>query len=449
MSVITLPEAFRERYAEAFGSAELSLLEQAIQSPLSPSIRLHPYKGFTPRLRDVPWCKLGRFTDEEMTLGADPLWHAGAYYAQEPASMFVAQYIEQLDLRPATVLDLCAAPGGKSSLLRSYIPSDSLLVANEIDSARSKILLENLTRFGLDETIVTSATPQKLAESGVTFELILVDAPCSGEGMFRKEPKAIAEWSEENVALCVTRQREILDAAWLMLEEGGVLIYSTCTYNREENEEQLAYLMSSYNTEILQLKVDTDWGIKECTQGVYRFAPHHTESEGLSIFAVRKVEAGRKIPLGKKGKMVKAPAIIANSLDPDLLYTHNETWHSLSNRGQDFLRCMKGVKILAGGVALGVAKGKDFIPHHAWASSCKTGASMPYKRIELSLEAALRFLKREPIEIEGEKGFYCVTYKHIPLGFAKHIGNRSNNLYPKELAIRNNKLSVDNVPNWM
>lgn len=443
--------AFCKRFAESFGAGELALLEAALRRPLCPSIRLHPHKSLpiATQGKEIPWCSLGRYlegTREEVVFGADPLWHGGAYYVQEPASMFVAQYIEQLALQPRRVLDLCAAPGGKASLLRSYLPTESLLVANEIEPSRARILLENLTRMGLEETINTSATPQKLNATGITFDLILVDVPCSGEGMFRKEPRAIEEWSEANVALCVDRQRDILDAAWEMLSEEGVMLYSTCTYNRKENEEQLSYLSDRYQLELIELEIDPSWGVQEYEQGVYRFMPHHTESEGLTIFGVRKKEQSRRETTIRIPQGSQAPNMLSQLFDRNELYEYGGTWHHLSREGQAVLSQLKGVRILSAGVGLVMPKGKDLVPLHSWVSSSVCSPALPYDRRELSLEDALRFLKREPIAVEGERGYYVVEYLGLPLGLVKHIGNRSNNLYPRELAIKNRALSIDDVP---
>lgn len=443
-----LPERFRERFAKEFSDDQLSLLEQALGTPLSSSIRLHPDKGFSPTLRSVPWCTLGGYVDSKITFGADPLWHAGAYYVQEPGSMVVAQFIGQLGLAPRQAIDLCAAPGGKSSLLRSHLPSDCVIVANEIESSRSKILLENLTRWGIEETIVTSASPQQLRQSGIRADLILVDAPCSGEGMFRKEPSAVSEWSESNVSLCVSRQEEILDEAWAMLDEGGVLIYSTCTYNREENEGQLEYLRSKYFADLLKLKIDPSWGVWEREEGVYRFMPHRTESEGLTIFAVRKQESDIHSSSDFRATKVKAPSELANIFDTGRLYQHGDLWYTLSQEGQGLLAQLRGVKILSAGVPLGEEKGKLFVPHQAWANSHRLRDLIPYPNYELSGEEALQYLKREALNIECERGLQLITYKSVPLGFAKQVGSRANNLYPKEMMIRNSKLTADDIPSW-
>lgn len=443
-----LPERFRERFALQFGTDQLTSLEKALSEPLPSSIRIHPAKGFTPALRQVPWCTQGGYVEDKVTFGADPLWHAGAYYVQEPGSMMVSQYITQLGLTPKRAIDLCAAPGGKSSLLRSYLPSDCVLISNEIESSRARILLENLTRWGLDETIITSASPSQMRATRVSADLILVDAPCSGEGMFRKEPSAISEWSEANVALCVTRQEEIIDEAWAMLKEGGTLIYSTCTYNREENEGQLEYLLTHYDAELVKLTVDASWGVWEREDGVYRFMPHRTESEGLTIFAVRKLSGSLPLPKSSKPQKMKVPQELSDILSADELYQHGDTWFALSPEGKATLALLGGVKILSGGVALGEEKGKSFIPQQAWANSSTLSHCSPYPTYELANEEAIAYLKKEALSIESGKGIILMTYQGIPLGFAKHVGNRANNLYPKEMMIRNTRLSSSDIPVW-
>lgn len=446
--MLQLPKKFEERFAFQFGDDELSRLNEGLSNPLSPAIRRHHSKGFSPSLRSIPWCSLGSFVDREVIFGADPFWHAGAYYVQEPGSMIIAQFIEQLGLAPHRAIDLCAAPGGKSSLLRSYLPSDCIVIANEINSSRARILLENLTRWGLEETIVTSASPLQLKSSGITADFILVDAPCSGEGMFRKEPSAISEWSEDNVSLCVSRQVEILDEAWAMLEEGGVLLYSTCTYNREENEGQLKYLLNKYSAKLLRIELNPEWGIWEHEEGVYRFMPHRVESEGFTIFGVRKLDSTMSCSCEIRVPQSKVPSEISNIFEENSLYQHGSQWFSLSQKGQEILGLLKGIKILCAGVPIGEVKGKGWIPNQAWANSYCMMPRIPYPTYELDKEEVLRFLKREALSIEGEKGYHLVTFEGVALGFVKQVGGRANNLYPKEMMIRNGKLSINDIPKW-
>lgn len=450
---ISLPNAFRKSYQEEFGPTELALLEEALTKPLSSALRTHPQKNFAPNLRPVPWCDRGFFTDIEATFGADPIWHAGGYYVQEPASMILSQYFEQHKIHPARALDLCAAPGGKSTLLRSYLPDSCTLISNEPDATRARILSENFARWGMDETIITSAYPNKIAETGLLFDFILVDAPCSGEGMFRKEPQALTGWSPQNVELCVTRQKEILNAAWEMLERDGVLIYSTCTYNKKENEDQLDYISGLGEIEILPLSLNQKWGVQSHRAGVYRFTPQHTESEGLTIFAIRKKGGVNTSITTKKEKAKKELPSLLNEVftdKQDALYNHNDSWYYLSPAGQEQLAQLKKIKILAGGVQLGQLKGKDFIPDTNWVHSGSLNDHLPYPRYELDNESAIQYLKRENIKLDEDldKGIYLVTYKELPLGIVKHLGNRTNNLYPKELSIKNRNLKTEDIPNW-
>ena len=472
--MVTLPLRFRERYREQFGSSELDALEVALERPLVSAIRFHPTedrgKG---KLRSVPWSSTGYYVDQATTFGADPLWYAGLYYVQEPAAMFVEQFLSQLALQPTTALDLCAAPGGKSTILRSLIPDTSLLVANEPEPKRAKILAENLLRWGLDETIITSTYPDHLARSGITFELILVDAPCSGEGMFRKEPQAVTEWSEANVAQCVRRQREILDAAWQMLQPGGTLIYSTCTFNLEENEEQLLYLQKQYNAQLLQVETEPQWGIQHST-GVYRFAPHHTESEGLSLFAVRKAlrsdsthhqlltTESTSTPTRSKGKASKSGnpqglslpgEVCIHALEmlqqPEQSATQIPHPYLLSPLGETYRRRLSEarIRLLSCGIPLGQAKGRDFIPHTALALAKLHHAELHYPTLSLSPSEALTYLRGEALTIpNAPKGILLLTFEGTPLGFAKSLPNRINNLYPKELRLRSNSFTTNDIP---
>lgn len=450
-SEIALPAAFRTYYSEVFGENELEELENALRRPLSGSIRINPIKLPNLQLRAIPWCPRGYYTDQDITYGADPLWYAGAYYAQEPASMIVAQYFIQHHLKPQRALDLCAAPGGKSTLLRSYLPKECTLISNEPDSSRARILNENITRWGCDETIVISGFPNQINASGLGFDLILVDAPCSGEGMFRKEPQAISEWSENNVKQCRMRQEDILLEAWEMLGEEGVLIYSTCTYNESENEEILDHLGSLGSFEVLPLNFPTEWGIKSRKEGVYRFSPQHTESEGLTIFGIKKKSQGAKRKSNAKKSIDKnIPPLLQEIFTDQLqyLYCHENCWYYLSPLGQQQLAQLKRVKILSGGVALGEQKGKDFIPNIAWILSPYLSHKLPFPTFELNDEDVLRYLKKDSIIIDGARGINIVTYKGVPLGAVKHLESRTNNLYPKELAIQNKSLKDTDIPTW-
>ena len=452
-----LPEAFEKEFRATFGTELFSRVSRAITEgdPVT-SIRLNRLKAaFRPGEADpVAWMPdLGAsIPGERPVFGADPLWHVGAYYVQEAGSMFVSGYLEGEN--PEVVLDLCAAPGGKSTLLRDFFTPDErlsspLLIANEPMGDRAIVLRENLLRWGADETIVTSAYPQALAESGLRADLILVDAPCSGEGMFRKDPDSITEWSPENVDLCVSRQREILSAAWEMLKEDGLLIYSTCTLNPRENEEQLAWLGERYPIELVTLAPEWD-GLCLLRRGVYRFMPGVTRSEGLTIFAVRKRSESirmRPIRLPKPPK-TNVPEVLKAL--PQSFYEFEGKLSLLSDRGKETiarLQSTKGIRILSAGLPLGEAKGKDFLPAQGWVSSGIFARCLPYPRLEITAEQALSLLKKETPQIEApSKGIYLLSYRGLPLTLIKHLGNRYNSFYPKEWAIRNTGLTISDLP---
>ncbi|MDO4695274.1 hypothetical protein [Porphyromonas sp.] len=454
-----LPSSFLEAFESSFGKEETEALCHSMEEPSPTSIRINPKKiSLSPQsAKRVPWSDLGYYIDSRPTFGVDPLWHAGAYYVQEASSMFVSCYLTNLDFSPKVALDLCAAPGGKSTLMRSLLPQSCVLITNEPDKGRATILHENITRYGGDEIIITNAYPHQLRASGLKCDLILVDAPCSGEGMFRKDPNSRNEWSLGSVASCSAKQKDIIDEAWQMLQPGGILIYSTCTYNREENEAQLSYILDNFDVDkILSPNIqDTEsLGIQRGSiDGVYRFFPHHAKGEGLAIFAVQK--SGEKteapdIKQTKKGaKDVSLPPVLKENIQSlDRILIEGDQYSYLSPRAKEIVEYLNKskVKILSKGIILGNIKGKDFIPHHSWAMSTQIFDKAPYPKVEVDEETAMTYLKREAINPDPYKGFQSVIYKGVPLGWVKNIGNRVNNLYPKELVIRNRNAEVTDIP---
>ena len=403
------------------------------------------------QLSTVKWCEWGRYLAERPKFTYDPMFHAGAYYVQEASSMFVWQALEQLVERDAVVLDMCAAPGGKSTAIAQYLSEEGFLVSNEYVPQRAHVLVENITKWGAPNCVVTNNAPRHFEKLKVKFDAILVDAPCSGEGMFRKDERAREEWSPANVEMCVERQREILESAWEVLTPGGVLIYSTCTFNSHENEEQVQWLIDEMEAEYLPIKIGEDWMITETERG-YRFLPHKTRGEGLFLAVVRKprqiTDDRLQSKSEKRGKNKKSTinnqrsmvdVRVADLLEGDFVVMECEgRYHAVQNSRVDLVtECRKALNVLAFGVQIFEQKGKDLIPQASLAMSqaYKRGA---YPEVELSYEEAISFLRKEAIVLaDAPRGFVLVTYNGLPLGWVKNIGNRCNNLYPEFWRIRN------------
>lgn len=442
--VMELPIEFVNRMHQLLGDEESNNFFAALEQPSPVSIRLNPDKIKNAELiinnsqfKPVPWCSTGYYLDERLTFTFDPLFHAGVYYVQEASSMFLEQVINQFIERPVLALDLCAAPGGKSTHLRSLLPDGSLLVANEVIRNRSNILAENLTKWGHPDVMVTNNDPADFSATGVQFDVILADVPCSGEGMFRKDPAAINEWSLANVDVCWRRQRRIITDIWSSLKPGGMLIYSTCTYNIYENEENIRWITSELGGTALKPLIPDEWNIAGDITGsdlpVFRFLPHRVKGEGFFLAILQKnrediTENNFKpsMPATKKNK--KPQPDIQLNIAPSCFTDEQQ-------------RLTTKLKVLQNGVITGSVKGKDIIPSHALAM-----ADVPernkFTRFELNYEQAITYLRRESIILpaNASRGYLLLTYKDIPLGFVKNIGNRANNLYPAEWRIRSGYL---------
>lgn len=377
--------------------------------------------------------------------------------------MFLEQAIRTYVTTPVRCLDLCAAPGGKSTHLSSLLPDGSLLVSNEVIRNRSYILAENLAKWGNASTIVLNNDPAEIGEAlPEQFDLIVTDVPCSGEGMFRKDEASVGEWSVENVQLCAARQRRILHDIWPALRPGGLLIYSTCTYNTEEDEENVRHIVEELGAEALPIATDEAWhvtGPLRYGNPVYRFFPHKTKGEGFFLAILRKegdeeyeVENERPTKSSKnKGKKDKKATLpipqeawdyfrekknITLEWDGPQLRMIPTAHKHFFDRIRD-----KRLRILSAGVVVGESKGKDLIPSQALALSLELNPST-FPDTELTWEEAIHYLRKEAITLpEGlPKGYLLMRYQGVPLGFVKHLGNRSNNLYPQEWRIRSGYL---------
>ena len=379
--MMALPQVFTDYTRKLFGEDMFARFLSSFSVPSPVSIRLNPFKIKNCRqpkstiLDPVPWCDLGYYLNQRPDFTFDPLLHAGCYYVQEASSMFVTQAIKQYVRGDVTMLDLCAAPGGKSTCVRSFLTPDSVLVCNEPIRNRYNVLAENVSKFGMHNTIVVSKYPKDFKKSEFSdFDVILADVPCSGEGMFRKDEDCIKQWSPQTVERCCRLQREIISDIWDCLTPGGLLIYSTCTFNTKENEENVRWICSELGANVLPLETCPEWNIvgsllKDYDEPVYRFIPGTVRGEGLFLAVLQ-----------KDGQKVKR-TVRKQVNDTEI---------------QNYPIC-----------------------------------SVDYR-------TAINYLRREAIHLpdDAPRGLVQIAYKDFVLGQAKNIGSRANNLYPKEWAIR-------------
>ena len=417
---------------------------QSLHMAAPVSIRVNPGRQFnTAGLAPVPWCRTGHYLRERPTFTLDPHLHAGGYYVQEASSMFLEWALRHTaDLNaPLRVLDLCAAPGGKSTHLLSLLSADSLLVSNEVIRSRASVLAENIEKWGHANVVVTSNDPEDFAQLPGFFDVILLDAPCSGEGLFRKDTAARNEWSEENAHLCSLRQRRIVSDVWPALKEGGWLIYATCTYNPEENEQNLRWLSQQHTVEFMPIP-HLPAGVEEIRTGHvvgYRLMPHHVEGEGLFLAVMRKLEAAPG--LNSKRKKIASPAKIGEARN----WLHGEfdwaqhhdlllAWPSAIAAEVDLLS--QRLNTLQRGMAVASVKHNKLVPEHALALS-KHLARDRWATQVVELEEALIYLRKESLPPgNSPRGFALIVFEGNVLGWINQLGNRINNLYPANWRIR-------------
>ncbi|WP_291581969.1 rRNA cytosine-C5-methyltransferase [Bacteroides sp.] len=493
---MNLPVSFIDYTRALLGNEEYEKLSVALGQEPPVSIRLNQLKiesgklkvaiqpdstansqlsTLNSQLKQVPWCKEGYYLDQRLTFTFDPLFHAGCYYVQEASSMFVGQVLQQyLSKDPVVMLDLCAAPGGKSTHACSLLPVGSLLVANEVIRNRSQVLAENLTKWGYPAVVVTNNDPADFSRLGSFFDVILTDVPCSGEGMFRKDPRAIEEWSPHNVEICWQRQRRIIADIWQCLKPGGILIYSTCTYNTKEDEENVRWICDELGAEALPLAIPSEWNIIGSLLAgtdfpVYRFLPHKIKGEGFFLAALRKPKAGKEmcgaassesfangkaarkkasamrgkvapVPIGKE-QLAMAKSWLAVPEAYELSVNGNTIAAFPKDYADELATLQQFLRIVQAGITVGEVKGKDLIPDHALAMSRALQAGVFFTE-EIDYEQAIAYLRKEAISLSetAPRGYVLLTYRSTPLGFVKNIGNRANNLYPQEWRIRSGYL---------
>lgn len=388
----------------------------------------------------IAWCKNAYYLSERPVFTKDPLFHAGVYYPQEAGSMILDKILRQVNLpEEPIILDLCAAPGGKSTLIASFLNEKGLLVSNEVIQIRSKILTENLIKWGNTNTIVTNNDPKDFQRLPELFDVIVVDAPCSGEGMFRKDIKAREEWSENNVELCAGRQKRIVMDVWDSLKAGGYLIYSTCTFNEQENEVNIECLINETKAELLHLDF-SPFKRDRKSFGAYAL-PSELETEGFYIAVLQKKEtsAKRKSAFVKNSEIRKVKELSVFEAKLNLNQQQVIQWKDFYFVvPSSFLDTIKLIhhelRILKLGTEIGIMMKNDWQFHHALAMNPFLLKGVP--SIPVDLEQALLYLKGETFTLLSEKETYLLSYENCPLGWIKHLGNRFNNLYPKEWRIR-------------
>ncbi len=453
---------------EQLGNEEFPLFLTAMAAATPVSVRFHPLKcRRVPPLNSVPWCPGGRYLPQRPVFTLDPCFHAGSYYVQEASSMVIWEVLNQVinKKKGLRILDLCAAPGGKSTLLADYFQEDCLLVSNEIIRNRAMALRDNVIKSGYANILVSQNTPEEIGRLHDFFDIILVDAPCSGEGMFRKDADACHEWSPEAVKACAFRQEEILKAILPALKENGVLLFSTCTFNDMENLGSMDFLSEQDVLENIRLTLPEKYNIvsrqSRHAEG-YQFYPHKLEGEGFFITAFRKKNEGKKtsIPKGTKSLQIadhKHSAILENQWcrPGEVNFIHDKAGNThilMKECVDDALTLSAHLRLMHCGVNAGSFQKEVFIPHHNLALSHWASQKIP--TLDLDKNEALHFLKREaPVNNSELKGWHRVRYvgeclslhtqasspleaPFHPIGWAKNIGNRWNNYLPAEYRIR-------------
>ena len=421
------------------------------------SIRINPLKLSGPKalsfgpvkggMGEVTWSKYGYYLETRPSFTFDPLFHAGCYYVQEASSMFLEQALNQtVDLsKPLKILDLSAAPGGKSTHIQSLISKDSLLVSNDVIRSRANILKDNIIKWGCDNVMVTNNDPKDFAKLENYFDVIVVDAPCSGSGLFRKEPEAIEEWSLNNVQLCSQRQQRIVADVWPALKKDGILIYSTCSYSKEEDEDILDWMIKELAVSSWQLAVAPKWGIV-CVMGItgatgYRFWPDKVKGEGFFLACVRKTDGEEDAFLKIKKRpesATKNELIIidkwAKAGSHHFIKYNNTVYAWPQQLANDFSLLLSNLRVIYSGTIIGEIVREKLVPDHALAMSQLINESIEKKT--LNYEQAIDYLKRKELNIEiVTKGWQLVNYEGHSLGWINVLSNRINNYYPKGLRI--------------
>lgn len=440
----TIDSLFAEQIGNLLGAEQAADLLRALEhSEPSVSVRVNERRGAqVPAGADrVPWCPQGFYCIDRPAFTFDVDHHAGMYYVQDASSMFIAHVIRNLVDAPVRYLDLCAAPGGKTTAAVQALPEGSLVVANEYVAGRARVLADNVMRWGSDNVVVTNAAPAALGRLTHHFDVVAADVPCSGEGMMRKDDEAVAQWSPALVEQCAARQRSILDDVWPALRPGGLMIYSTCTFNLAENEQMVNYLIEYFGAEPVAVPIQDEWHIAPAIDSpfpAYRFMPHLTRGEGLFMAVLRKPDEPAARPAkARRDNPVAMPAELRQWLmnAQDMMVTRRgDELHAIGKQWAPDLALLGNLNVLSAGVPLAVAKGKGWMPHQAlaWNVAAQRGA---WPVAEVDYPTALAYLRGEAVVIDAPRGYVLLTHRGRHMGFVNNLGNRANNLYPKPLRI--------------
>ena len=439
-AAMKLPEEFIEQLRGLLPDEWGALADAITTSEPSVAVRVNEARGVVvpDGCRRVPWCREGFYLTDRPAFTFDPDWHAGRYYVQDASSMFIAHVIRHFIHEPVRYLDLCAAPGGKTTAAIQALPQRSLVVANEIVPPRARVLADNVVRWGDPRCVVTSNAPAQIGKLTHFFDVIAADVPCSGEGMMRKDDEAVAQWSPALVEQCAQRQREILTDVWDALRPGGLLIYSTCTYNRQENEQMADFIVHELGATSLEVPIESSWNIHPAIDSdchCYRFMPHRVDGEGLFMAVFRKDGNAPRQEVKIKEKLPKkADEIGKNWLSHPDDYVVEQLGDLSIAVPQDIRREVVALRatlnVLHAGVELATVMGRKTVPHHVLAmSSARANDAFPVCEVDYPI--ALRYLRGESVTLDAPRGYVLIAHHGAILGFANNLGNRANNLYPK------------------
>lgn len=447
--MLKLPDEFVQRIKSQLKEEADAFLHSLNEAPVV-SVRFNQKKNSAHLAGEkIPWCNNGIYLSERPSFTHDPLFHAGCYYVQEASSMFLEKAFEPFlqEKKNIHVLDLCAAPGGKSTHLLSLMNEKSLLVSNEYVSSRVGVLKENIVKWGNANVVVTNNEAKDFQQLEEWFDVIAADAPCSGEGLFRKNNDTTIEWTDKNIATCVFRQQQILSDVLPALKENGILIYSTCTLNPDENENRIQWLCEN-GMECVTISIDKSWGIEEIKTGkciAYRFLSHRLKGEGFFISIMRKVSSvnfsskenqQNKFPFQELKNSDELKSWLRNGEEFSFISSKEKMFALPKNLFSAMYELKQKLNLRYAGIEIAESKNGKMIPSHALSLSNQLNRNF-FPEIELVRDDAIRFLKKEAIQISTNKtGFHLVTFLGYVLGFVNVLRDRINNYYPTELRIR-------------